>query len=315
MRKAILILTLGLFAISGCQEDSLTPSAQDEPTSDLLSKRPRAQQDDDLLAKLHEINAALAERGLNIRVNEVHFFTIGKKRPSARILQQQFNWVASDVRRVADGDNLTYIVDQSEGATASGLTNAQTEAAVDAALTTWDNVKPMRKVDVVKRGDPGTDITIFDALVGFGGFGNPFAADIVNAGWWPKAFFDAVGGPGGGDGILAFSVSFIFTSGDGTPTDINNDQYLDTALNEVYYNDNFGDPGGTRAGFPWGIAVDLPGIDVETVAFHENGHSFGLGHFGPPPTAVMNPVYAGQNTSPYPIDLAGLATVYNNWPN
>ena len=100
----------------------------------------------------------------------------------------------------------------------------------------------------MKRADSGADPDIFDAFFGFGGFGNPFLADIVEAGWLPKAFFDAVGGPGGGDGILAFSVSFIFTDAVGNPTDINGDNYLDTALNEVYYNNNFGDPGGSQAG-------------------------------------------------------------------
>ena len=99
----------------------------------------------------------------------------------------------------------------------------------------------------------------------------------MNAGWLPRAFFEAVGGPGGGRGILAFSVTFIFTEDDGTPTDINGDNHLDTALNEVYYNNTFGDPGSDRAGNPWGINVALPGIDVETVGLHENGHSLGIG--------------------------------------
>jgi hypothetical protein len=205
-------------------------------------------------------------------------------------------------------------VDQSDGATASGLTSAQTEAAIDAALTTWDNNKALKKVDIVKRADSGADPDIFDAFFGFGGFGDPFLADIVNAGWLPRAFFEAVGGPGGGRGILAFSVTFIFVSG-GVPTDINGDNYLDTALNEVYYNNTFGDPGDDRAGNPWGINIPLPGIDVETVALHENGHSLELGHFGPPPDAVMNPVYAGIRQDPLPADEAGMNAVWSSWPN
>ncbi len=157
----------------------------------------------------------------------------------------------------------------------------------------------------MKRADSGADPDIFDSFFGFGGFGDPFLADIVEAGWLPPAFFEAAGGPGGGNGILAFSVSFIFTDGLGNPTDINGDNYLDTALNEVYYNDNFGSPG-PRLGNPWVINGGLPGIDVETVGLHENGHSLALGHFGPPPNAVMNPVYAGIRQSPLPIDSAGM---------
>jgi hypothetical protein len=170
----------------------------------------------------------------------------------------------------------------------------------------------------LKRTDPGTDVTIFDEF--FPGFdddpaaGDPFAADIVEAGWRPRAFFEAVGGPGGGGGILAFSASFIFTDEDGNPTDINGDNRLDTALNEVYYNDTFGQAGTDRAGDPWAIDQLLPSVDVETVALHETGHSLGVGHFGPPPAAVMNPVYAGIRHQPLAVDHAGMCTVWRSWP-
>lgn len=266
------------------------------------------------LARMHEINEQLAGMGLNIAVEQIEFFTIGGGRPSNRIHQQEFRWVAGDPRRLADGNNITYLVDQSDGATASGLTNAQTEAAIDRAMDTWQANKCFKKVDIVKRSDSGADPDIFDAFFGFGGFGDPFLADVTEAGWLPRAFFEAVGGPGGGRGILAFSVTFIFVNSDGSPTDINGDNRLDSALNEVYYNDNFGDPAGDRAGNPWGIDIALPGIDVETVALHENGHSLGIGHFGPPPAAVMNPVYAGIRHSPLSADSAGMCAVWASWP-
>jgi hypothetical protein len=54
---------------------------------------------------------------------------------------------------------------------------------------------------------------------------------------------------------------------------------------------------------------------VETVSLHENGHSLGLGHFGPPPSAVMNPRYAGINHEPDAADHAGMCSIYNKWPN
>ena len=267
-----------------------------------------------VLALMQQVNNQLQAQGLSLAVEQIEFFTIGAGRPANRIHQSGSRWVANDPRRLADGENITYLVDQSDGATASGLMNAQTEAAIDRALATWDSEQCLKKVDIIKRADSGADPDIFDFFFGFGGFGDPFLADIVDAGWYPKAFFDAVGGPGGGDGILAFSVTFIFTDGFGNPTDINGDNQLDSALNEVYYNDNFGNPGGSRPGNPWGINIALPGIDVETVALHENGHSLELGHFGPPPDAVMNPVYAGIRHQPLAVDHAGMCAVWGSWP-
>lgn len=268
----------------------------------------------DLVTAVEAFNRELQAQGYHIAVTAIDFFGFGEGRPSVRIHQQPFRWVAGDARRLADGNNLTYLVDPSHGASTSGVTAAQYDAAISAAYGTWSAEPCVRKVSLVKRAAPGGDVTIFDSFYGFGGFGDPFAADVVNAGFFPRAFFEAVGGPGGGRGILAFSVSFIFTDDNDAPTDINNDQYLDTALNEVYFNDTFGDPASDRANNPWRINQPLPAIDVQTVGLHENGHSLGLGHFGPPPVAVMNPVYGGIRLSPDPSDHAGLCTLYPRWP-
>ena len=261
------------------------------------------QGDPAVLEMMHQMNAQLAAMGLDIAVDEIQYFTVGQGRPADRILQSGSQWVAGDPRRLAQGDDITYLVDQSDGATDDGLTNADTEAAIDRSMDTWNSEACLDKVDIVKRADDGTDPDIFDSFFGFGGFGNPFLADIVSAGWLPATFFLTVTGS---PNVLAFSVSFIFINPDGSPTDINGDNYADRALNEVYYND----------GFVWGIDVPLgSGFDVETVALHENGHSLGVGHFGPPPAAVMNPVYAGINQDPDPIDQAGMCTLWAQWPN
>jgi hypothetical protein len=301
------VFLLGALGLSACQ-DSITRPDQREDTPAL------GKGSADPIATLKSINEKLRKQRRGIAIEAVEFFTIGQGRPSNRIRQQPFRWVANDPRRLADGENITYLVDQSDGATASGLTNAQTEPALDRALDTWQASQPFSKVNIVKRPDSGADPDIFDSFFGFGGSGNPFLADIVEAGWLPRAFFEAVGGPGGGRGILAFSVTFIFTEDDGTPTDINGDNYLDTALNEVYYNNTFGDPADDRVGNPWRINLPLPNIDVETVGLHENGHSLELGHFGPPPDAVMNPVYAGIRQEPLSSDLGGMDAVWASWP-
>jgi hypothetical protein len=273
--------------------------------------------DPQVLAMMQRMNRQLAASGLNAAVEQVEFFTIGNGRPAARIHKAGLRFVANDSRRFANGDKLRYLVDQSDGATTSGLTNAQTEAAIDRALATWQAASCFKKVTIVKQPDSGADPDIVDALTSGNpaDFGTPFLADIVNAGWLPGSFFDAIGGPGGAHGILAVTFSFIFTDDNGNPTDINGDNLLDTAFAEVYYNDNFGNPvPGDRVNNPWGINVNLPGIDVQTVALHENGHALELGHFGPPPDAVMNPVYAGIRQSPRPVDNAGMCSVWASWP-
>ena len=304
-----------LLLIAACEQRATTPTA-DVPSigtpSFALTQQPV---DSALLKKVSEINGHLAARGLGVAIEAIDFFTIGRGRPGIRIHQSGGRWVPNDPRRLADGTKITYLVDQSDGATASGLTNAQTEAAIDRALTTWASDPALKKVPIVKRTDTGADPDIFDFFFGFGGFGDPFLADIVEAGFLPRAFFEAVGGPGGGRGILAFSVTFIFVDDAGDPTDINGDNYLDTALNEVYYNNTFGDPGGDRVNNPWRINGALPAVDVQTVALHENGHSLELGHFGPPPTALMNPAYTGIRQSPLPPDDAGMNAVWSSWPN
>jgi Matrixin len=315
MKRSIFFVSLVmvvLLAFACGKQVPVTPELTQSQQKTSLSK---GSGDPAVLAKMNEINGQLKAQGLNYAVESIEFFTIGLARPGDRIHQEPFRWVPNDSRRLADGTNITYLVDKSDGKTASGLKSQDTEAAIDRALTTWDNNPALDKVDIVKRADPGQDPDIYDSFFGFGTFGNPYFADIVNAGWLPRAFFEAVGGPGGGRGILAFSVSFIFVDDAGNPTDINGDNYLDTALNEVYYNDTFGDRRDDRAGNPWGINIALPGIDVETVALHENGHSLGLGHFGPPPDAVMNPVYAGIRHDPLPADQSGMQAFWSSWPN
>lgn len=110
-----------------------------------------------VLAKMQEINENLRAMGLGIAIEEINFITIGQGRPANRIHQTGLRWVAGDPRRLAQADDITYLVDQSDGAPASGLTNAQTEAALDRAMNTWDASKCLKKVDIVKRADSGAD--------------------------------------------------------------------------------------------------------------------------------------------------------------
>lgn len=267
-----------------------------------------------VLALMAAANEQLRALGMGLSVEQVEFFTYGEGRPLNRAHQSGNRRVPGDPRRQADGNNITYLVDQSDGNTASGLPSADSEAAIDRALATWGADSCMSNAKLVKRVDTGEDPDVFDGLLGYGSVGTPFLADIVEGGWLPRPFFEALA-PGGGRGIVAVTLTFTFNDPvTGEPTDINGDNFLDVAFTEVYYNDNFGDPNGDRPANKWGIDVALPRVDVETVAVHENGHSLELGHFGPPPAALMNPRYAGISQDLHPIDHAGLCSVWGSWP-
>jgi hypothetical protein len=267
-----------------------------------------------VLATMRAANAQLRAQGFDVAVEQIEFFTFGEGRPFNRLHQAGTRRVPGDPRRSADGNNITYLVDQSDGSTASGLPAADTEAAIDRSLATWQDDSCLKKVKIVKQPDPGIDPDVFDGLIGFGTIGTPFLADIVEGGWMPRAFFEALA-PGGGRGIVAVTFTFTFIDpATGEPTDVDGDNFQDSAFTELYYNDNFGDPAGDRPGNPWGINVALPRVDVETVALHENGHALELGHFGPPPAAAMNPRYSGIVQDPQPVDHAGMCSVWGSWP-
>jgi hypothetical protein len=261
-----------------------------------------ASPDAQVAALTQSLNQQLAAQGLDIQVGEIDLFTIGVGRPNDRIHQQFFRWVPGDPRRQADGTNIRYLVRQRFGATPNGLTNAQTEPAIDRAFSTWQADSCVAHTTLEKRPDPGVDSDIFDELIGAGdsatpNFSNLYKADIVEAGFRPRAFFDRIAS-GGGDFILGDSITFF------RRMDINNDGYLDTAFVETYLNANFA----------WEINATQPSIDVQSVELHESGHALGLGHFGPPPTAVMNPFYAGIRQSIFPDDHAGMCTIWGAWP-
>jgi hypothetical protein len=276
----------------------------------------RAQQgegDSYLLAAMYDFNDVLRSEWMDLRsewmdlrVEQVDVLTVGQGRASARIHRQPFRWVAGDPRRMADGTNLTYLVDLSDGT--GGLNAASAEAAIDRAMATWGSDSCMQKVAMVKRAAAaGSDPDIFDSRFGYGDFGDYRAADVVHAGWLPAEYFERVTGPGGAETVVAFSVTFIYVDREGKPTDLDADGHLDTAHNEIYYNQ----------GFSWlaGAAGGAGAMDVESVALHEVGHSLGIGHIGPPPTAVMNPVYSGVRSSLLPLDHAALCSVWAAWPH
>ena len=180
-------------------------------------------------------------------------------------------------------------------------------------METWNSVS-CTDLEITKREDSGVDATIVDALVQMGAYGDPFVADIVTAGLVPGEFFDRLA-PGGSNFILGVTFTLVFVDPSRRPTDANGDGWYDTAVKEIYYND----------AFTWSL-TGTDGIDLESVALHENGHALGLGHFGnlfvteangrshAAPHSVMNAAYTGVMRQPRGTDRAAFCGTYATWP-
>src|SRR5215510_11068341 len=105
-----------------------------------------------------------------------------RKLTNNRTKQLGAHFVPGDPRRGGRA-NITYLVDQAEGAI-DGLTVGQTTAAIDRAMATWNGVN-CSTIPITKLPDiPGLDIGLVETLLGQ--TGGPFMlADITHAGWLP----------------------------------------------------------------------------------------------------------------------------------
>jgi len=256
-------------------------------------------------------NAQLEASDSNYRLAYVEYITTDDSNQvgqtvffNDRAKQLGAHFVPGDPRR-GGRTNITYLVDQAEGAV-DGLTVAQTTAAIDRAMATWNGVNcstiPITRLPNI----PGLDIGIVETLLGQPG-GPFFLADITHAGWLPATVLPP--------NVIAVTFTFIFVGGNPlAPTDIDNNNKLDVAFREILYNDRF----------VWRINGN---IDVETVALHEVGHGLSQGHFGKAfrtdangkihfaPLAVMNAAYTGVQQSPAGTDNGGHCSIWGSWPN
>ncbi len=211
------------------------------------------------------------------------------------------HFVPGDPRR-GGATNITYIVDQAEGAI-DGLTTAQTTAAIDRAMATWDGVN-CSDIPITATGNiPAVDIGVVEFQNGLGGL--PFVfADITHAGWLPGGILPP--------SVIAVTFTFVFI-GPGGPTDIDNNREADVAFREILYNN----------AFAWAINGN---IDVETVALHESGHGLSQNHYGKlfqtgngkfhfAPLAVMNAGYTGVQQNLAGTDNGGHCSIWGSWPN
>lgn len=258
----------------------------------------------------NKANAQLQAGAYGFRLEYAEFLTSGDSSSVGQTVyfnnrgnkQIPAQWVPGDPRR-GGGTNITYTIDQAEGAV-DALTQAQTNGAIGRAMSTWDNVT-CSNIPIDAIGNPGTDIGIVEFLNGLGGA--PFIfADLTHAGFLPAGILDP--------NVIAVTATFVWTDGLGNPTDIDNDGTADTAFAEILYNDLF----------TWQINGNT---DLETVALHEAGHGLGQDHFGKAfitssngklhfaPLAVMNAAYTGIRHDIDQADLAGHCSMWAQWPN
>ncbi|MGH9754114.1 MAG: hypothetical protein ACREA2_15155 [Blastocatellia bacterium] len=264
--------------------------------------------EDQIMALMGDVNARLELLDSGFRVDRADYITPDDSGEvgqtvffNDRAKQLGAHFVPGDPRR-GGRTNVTYLVDQFEGAI-DGLTVAQTTAAIDRAMATWNGVN-CSTIPIAKLPDIPGDIGIVESLLGQPG-GPFFLADITHAGWLPSGVLPP--------NVLAVTFTFIFVQG-GVPTDIDNNGKLDVAFREILYNDRF----------VWRINAN---IDIETVALHEAGHGLSQGHFGKAfgtdangkihfaPRAVMNAAYSGVQQNIKGTDNGGHCSIWGSWPN
>jgi hypothetical protein len=205
--------------------------------------------------------------------------------------------------------DVSYYVDNNRPT--ADLTIAQSSAAINDAMSTWDNLT-CSNLGMTQIPSDGRATGFVAELFGFGG-SLDYISDITHSGWLPGAFFDILA-PGGSAFILGATFTIVFVDGDGNLIDTDNNGKFDIAWREIYYNDEF----------PWNIGSTF---DVETVALHEAGHGLSQAHFGTAflsggngklhfsPRAVMNAAYSGVQTDIKQSDNAGHCSNWSQWPN
>lgn len=294
MMKMVKLISLLPMIIAGASSIFGTAQAQDEV--------------DPVVAMLDDLNEKLAGEpykisSVSLLADEDHAemgrTVIASDRGNKQIPVQ---YLPGDERRVwgdTVGTGITWAMDGTEAITASGLSASDTEAAITAAMKTWDDVQ-CSDIGLIGKGSAPFDLGYVQWLFGLGGIPG-ILADITHGGFLPAAFFDRVR-PGGARFILAVTFTFYWISDSRT------------AFTEIYYNDRF----------TW--KTDGGNIDVQTVALHEAGHGLSQAHFGDifrtpggklkfAPRAVMNAAYSKVQREIDGTDLAGHCSIWGSWPN
>ncbi len=239
----------------------------------------------------------MAEPGTGDHSRIVFFENRGNKQLATQFVQD-------DTRRAWSGANPNTIDWSYDALDISADVPAATQfTAFDNAMKTWD---------AQKCSNPGItgQFLPFDTGIVEGASG-AITGDIMFSGFLPPSFFLALGSAN----ILGVHFGFLFINPDGTPSDIDNNGFLDKAFGDVYLND----------GFVWSTDGSGAGFDIETVALHEFGHGFSQQHFGSAfrtpsngklhfnPRAVMNATYSGVQRELAGTDNGGHCSLWGDW--
>lgn len=319
LRAAALLCSLSLAA---CSETN-TPLEVESGGLTLSGARSASIDASAAASYLDQVNARLASEGANIRVAYAEYVTGGPEADAMgqivfandRQLRLSAQWVPFLGNPIRDRDDtINHAIFLPFAVTSDGIDG---EPEIDASFDTWENVT-CSNLDIVKH--PGLPANVFpSAIFGLQGFvNNFFLADINTIGFLPGFIFDAVLGPGAADNVLGVTFTFIWVDENGDPTDLDNNGFNDVAIKEIWYNDAFQ---WTDTGLP------ASAFDIQTVAFHENGHALGLGHFGKvfgtlanlrlhiAPRAAMNAFIFDVLREPLGTDNAAYCGIYGHWPN
>jgi hypothetical protein len=316
-RQPIAYLALALLA-AGCGPESPPTAPSTPPVGPALTVEESGIVTS---AMLDEVNRQLAAAGAGYRAARAELALASTAPPELastvfandRTLQTGVRWVAGDPRRPSGNTLRHYFYAPMAGVnTIGGVQDGRTEVA--ASFVTWAG-RACAPLDFQQAAYDGT----FPSAM-FGG-GDPSVGDVNTLGFLPGAFFDLLA-PEGSDFILGATFPFVWgdVDGNGTfiPSDVDRDGNLDYAFAEVWYNN----------AFTWTLTGFGGDADVQTVAFHENGHALGLAHFGKihatsspfggrlhvSPRAAMNAVILGTLRAPLGTDNAALCGYYASWP-
>lgn len=188
-------------------------------------------------------------------------------------------WVPNDPRRFG-GTSIGYGVFP---VAAPPLSAADTEAAIDRAMSTWGSNPRCSNLTIRKVPIPLADI-------------------------WHAAFLPL------GPGVLAVTILFAFIDSNGNFTDLDGDRNLDYALAVTFYSSDFSWAIDANIDVET-VALHEAGHGLSQAHFGKGFITLanGRGHLAP--RAVMNVVYTGVQQSLTGTDLAGHCSIWGSWPN